>query len=160
RITNKREIGFGRTLIVPTRDDLKLPSDQFISRHRAALRFLRPINMPNGDPPVWVAPGIGVVMIYIDGVLVEGIEPSENPYYKLNSVPIDWIENVVIYEPPMGGITIYITTRTIPQSFGPGKGVATMVARGYDVPRQFYQPKYPSQDSTNLTPDHRQTLHW
>lgn len=160
RITNNREIGFGRTLIVPTRDDLKLSSDQFISRQRSALRFLRPINMPNGDPPVWAAPGIGVVMIYIDGVLVEGIEPSENPYYKLNSVPIDWIENVVIYEPPMGGITIYITTRTIPQSFGPGKGVATMVARGYDVPRQFYQPKYPSQDSTNLAPDHRQTLHW
>lgn len=160
RITNTGEVGFGRTLIVPTRDDLKLPSDQFISRQRAPLRFLRQMNMPNGDPPVWVAPGIGVVTIYVDGVLVEGIEPSENPYYKLNMVPIDWIENVVIHEPPLGGIMIYITTRKTPQSFGPGKGIASMVVRGYHAPRQFYQPKYPSADSVDNTPDHRQTLLW
>ncbi|HEY4656523.1 MAG TPA: hypothetical protein VIH22_18520, partial [Cyclobacteriaceae bacterium] len=159
KITNVREIGFGRTLIVPTKDDLKLPADQFISRQRPALRHLRQAYMPNGDP-VWVAPRAGVVSVFIDGVLLEGLEPSENPYYKLNYVPIDLIENVEIYEPLLGGIMVYITSRKTPLSFGPGSGITSMLAQGYLWPRQFYQPKYESPDSTNLTADHRQILHW
>ena len=144
-------------VIKPDARDIKtrLPTLQFISRYAIGLSFATFKTMPD-DTDVWGTVFRGKftpIRISINGVLAETTDATGNPYYVLNSIPIEDIEQVVIGRG--GGIAVWTKkpSQEIPEAM-------QFKVKGYDAAREFYHPKYSPTDSISPVIDNRVTLYW
>ena len=116
---------------------------------------------------------------------------STNPLVLIDGIPMEWPEKITsIYESPLEMVSVYdiesmdifkgpsaaifgmrgsngaisITTRRGEASNSSGNyrpNFASFVPFGYQMPVEFYAPKYDTPESINLTnPDYRTTIYW
>jgi hypothetical protein len=157
RISNVSQIGFGQALIRPSEEHRNLATSQFVSRYAPFIRFLKHSYLPDGTS-AWFTPLGNLVIFYIDGVRIEGLDPMSNPYFILNSVPTDEIDYVIVSEPIVGPYHVAIITRDNVRQ--PAKGLHKQFASGYHKSREFYSPKYGPRDLFMTERDYRITLYW
>jgi hypothetical protein len=131
----------------PGPEDMKLTAYQFIRRYALNLPFSKMVTNEDGDE-VWT--GVWIV--------IDGFERKGNPFLELSSVPADQIDHVIVSGTPRHGYFISLTTKDPPPE--KASGTIEQFVNGFDIPREFYHPKYGRMDPSTFGPDNRVTLYW
>lgn len=104
-----RALGAGSILVIPDKDDMKLPASQFVSGYALGLPFLKPFTFPDGSM-MWLTTNNKAVTLFIDGYEVDEFKTGTNPYHYLMGYGTDEIEYVVVTGSNHTGYTISVKT--------------------------------------------------
>jgi len=85
-------------------------------------------------------------------------DPYENFILNLNKISLVDIERLLVFANGTGGCLIVINTKKGPRSTD---NIVPVIPLGYQLPIEFYSPKYDTQEKTDDSkPDLRTTIYW
>jgi hypothetical protein len=151
-------------IVSPQLESMRNIRDLLIGRVSGIL-FTNPANGSSGI----IIRGAGSSLTLSDSdplFLLDGLEVT---YTYLSTIPLNWIDRVDVIKSEKAaafgvrganGVISVITKTYKDLPYKPVSHSVNAKISGYDAPRVFYSPKYPSTQQTDYRPDLRSTLYW
>jgi hypothetical protein len=154
---NVVSVGRNQEIVIPTPADLLGVTGQFANRYAPGISSAKLVRISE-DQEIWTTPSGGQIIVSIDGYVRSPYDFPLHPVLLLNSVAVHEVEYIAVSGDPYHGYFIGLKTKHPSQIDPPGS--IKLRVKGYDVGREFYQPKYGPEDVSSIGPDNRITLYW
>jgi hypothetical protein len=148
-----RALGAGSILVIPGKDDMKLPASQFVSGYAIGLPFLKPVTLQDGSV-IWLTTSNKAVTLFIDGYEVDEFKTGTNPYHYLMAYGTDEIEYIVVTGSNHTGYSISVKTNQ--NALRWRRNFVGRFAHGYKTFHSFD----PERSSLVQSAQHETTIYW